>query len=296
MREMKKIKSKVEFSLDYRQIAIAFTGGLLVVVIVFALGVMVGKSLKAIPQDMTVDASAPTDEAAPENTGDAAVAAEEANAAQAVREQKSPYEAVNVPTGGEQSAPAAAQPAAPGTSGSYAFYEGVRADGSKSAPPPAAHTAEPTPAAAVVNAPRAAVQPAQPPVAAARAAASAAPVVTPAKAAAPSAAKQAAPQAPPVAAEKASSKAASKEPGKDFNGRYTVQVSSFQIQADADAMVRRLVQKGYPAYKISAEIPGKGRWHRVRIGTFASRDDATKFAKDFEEKENLETYITFKTR
>ena len=39
----------------------------------------------------------------------------------------------------------------------------------------------------------------------------------------------------------------------------------------ADRMVARLKDKWYPAYKAVAEVPGKGIWYRVRIGSFKNR-------------------------
>ena len=48
MRDLRKIKSKYEFKLDNKQIALLFGGALLVLVVVFALGVVVGKGLVQI--------------------------------------------------------------------------------------------------------------------------------------------------------------------------------------------------------------------------------------------------------
>jgi len=36
----------------------------------------------------------------------------------------------------------------------------------------------------------------------------------------------------------------------------------------------RLKKKGYPAYRISSNIPEKGIWHRVRIGYFKDKAEA----------------------
>ncbi|MDL1968255.1 MAG: SPOR domain-containing protein [Deltaproteobacteria bacterium] len=57
--------------------------------------------------------------------------------------------------------------------------------------------------------------------------------------------------------------------------KLTIQVASFQDSKDADEMVARLKKKGYPAYRISSNIPGKGIWHRVRIGSFKDKAEAS---------------------
>ena len=55
---------------------------------------------------------------------------------------------------------------------------------------------------------------------------------------------------------------------------YTVQIASVKDQKSADKLVEDLVKKGYPAYRSSGEVPGKGTWHRVRIGAFREKSEA----------------------
>jgi len=55
---------------------------------------------------------------------------------------------------------------------------------------------------------------------------------------------------------------------------YTVQVASVKDQESADKLVIDLVKKGYQAYRSSGEVPGKGTWHRVRIGEFREKSEA----------------------
>jgi cell division septation protein DedD len=54
----------------------------------------------------------------------------------------------------------------------------------------------------------------------------------------------------------------------------TIQVASVKSQQVADRMVRDLKKKGYPAYARIGKVPGKGIWYRIRVGRFASRQDA----------------------
>jgi len=55
---------------------------------------------------------------------------------------------------------------------------------------------------------------------------------------------------------------------------FTVQVSAFQTQEEADAYKSSLNRKGYHPYVVAAEIPGKGVWFRVRVGRFDDKDSA----------------------
>jgi cell division protein FtsN len=56
--------------------------------------------------------------------------------------------------------------------------------------------------------------------------------------------------------------------------KLTIQVASFKDSKDADEMLAKLKKKGYPAYRISSNIPEKGIWHRVRIGYFKDKAEA----------------------
>jgi cell division septation protein DedD len=54
----------------------------------------------------------------------------------------------------------------------------------------------------------------------------------------------------------------------------TIQAASLKDLAEADAMVKKLKGRGYPAYKTIAMVPGKGIWFRIRVGRYSSRDAA----------------------
>lgn len=67
-------------------------------------------------------------------------------------------------------------------------------------------------------------------------------------------------------------------PGIDANEPgYTIQIASVKDQKSADKLVSDLVKKGYPAYRSAGEIPGKGTWYRVRIGSFREKSEAEAF-------------------
>jgi cell division protein FtsN len=66
----------------------------------------------------------------------------------------------------------------------------------------------------------------------------------------------------------------------DMQGNYTVQVSAFREKKQADEIMGRLEDAGYPAYVET--LPMKGvSWYTVRIGHYPSRNDAKKAVSDF---------------
>jgi len=54
----------------------------------------------------------------------------------------------------------------------------------------------------------------------------------------------------------------------------TIQVSSLKDHALAQRTVQALKAAGYHAYVITAIVPGKGVWHRVRLGAYADKKEA----------------------
>ena len=82
-------------------------------------------------------------------------------------------------------------------------------------------------------------------------------------------------------------------PDTDQDGKYTVQLGSFQSIDSAYTLEKKLQSKGYPCFVIKAAIPKKGTWYRVRVGTFKTREKAVAYAKQLKNIENLEyTQVT----
>ena len=73
--------------------------------------------------------------------------------------------------------------------------------------------------------------------------------------------------------------------------RYTLQTSSYQDKAVADHDVKTLKQHGYAPFIVSSELPGKGTWYRVRLGSFASRGAAEKLQKELRAKEGINSFV-----
>ena len=92
-------------------------------------------------------------------------------------------------------------------------------------------------------------------------------------------AKKVQPQKPaPKTKEKEQKKvstAGTKKPTAPTGAVYTVQAAAFKNAEDADQLVARLKQKGFPAYRALGKVPEKGIWFRIRIGKYNSRAEAS---------------------
>jgi hypothetical protein len=55
---------------------------------------------------------------------------------------------------------------------------------------------------------------------------------------------------------------------------YTLHLSSYQKQAGAKEEVAKLAKQGVQARVETVDIAGKGRWHRVLVGSFKSKEQA----------------------
>jgi cell division protein FtsN len=73
--------------------------------------------------------------------------------------------------------------------------------------------------------------------------------------------------------------------------RYTVQTASYQDKNMAEDEAKRLKKRGFAAFVISSELPGKGRWYRVRLGSFSTKTAAEKLQKTIQAKEGISSII-----
>jgi cell division septation protein DedD len=77
--------------------------------------------------------------------------------------------------------------------------------------------------------------------------------------------------------------------GRD--GEFTLQVISYDSPEPAKAFAEGLRAKGHEAFIVSADIPDRGRYYRVRIGPFKGRAEADAYRKNFEANEHMNTYV-----
>ncbi|MEM9191132.1 MAG: SPOR domain-containing protein [Myxococcota bacterium] len=78
-------------------------------------------------------------------------------------------------------------------------------------------------------------------------------------------------------------------PGSD--GRYTLQVISYQNPTEAEAFAEALRARGHSAFVVSADIPDRGMHWRVRIGPFETMREAESYRQSFEADEGMNTFV-----
>jgi hypothetical protein len=61
---------------------------------------------------------------------------------------------------------------------------------------------------------------------------------------------------------------------------FAVQVASFRPRPKAEELQRALQGAGYPVQVVEVDIPGSGRYHRVRVGPFATEEEAREAASN----------------
>ncbi len=301
MRGLDKIREKVEIRLDNRQIAWLITGSVAIAAGVFAAGYLVGSQARPAPETVAAAPERgqrdPSAQLASIAHGAAPAPAAAPNAASPVAEDKARYtyhDTLNRPSAQAQLDDPTWRLVSQALEDKKA--EEAKKSAEKEAKAQAAAEAsreEPSDAPSV---------PAEPKVPA--------PVATSAfegKRLGGDATDDFAPAAdPPTNAGKPGSAAAERPPapkadepkapkvvpqGASPNG-YTVQVRAFRDEQEATKFVAVLKEQGHKAFVTAAEVPGKGRFFRVRIGKFKTIDEATRFQQSFDTSEGMQTIVT----
>ena len=65
---------------------------------------------------------------------------------------------------------------------------------------------------------------------------------------------------------------------------FTVQIKASPSKAEADEEVRQLKAQNISAYVVKSDVPGKGIFYRVRAGVFSSRNDASKYGANLQQR------------
>jgi cell division septation protein DedD len=60
----------------------------------------------------------------------------------------------------------------------------------------------------------------------------------------------------------------------------------------AEDDIKKMKQRGYSAFIVTSDLPGKGTWYRVRLGSFSSKALAEKLQKELRTKEGISPFIT----
>jgi DedD protein len=95
----------------------------------------------------------------------------------------------------------------------------------------------------------------------------------------------------PVAKPEAPAKAPPAAAASNSKAKFTLQLSAFQEQSEADAFIATVKGAGYSAYVVSAEVDGK-MFYRVRLGNYGSYDEAVAAKAEFERKVPKIAYVT----
>ena len=74
-------------------------------------------------------------------------------------------------------------------------------------------------------------------------------------------------------------------------GAFTLQISAFQNRPEAERFATRLRDRGYAPYIVAAEVPNKGTWYRVRMGSFPSKDAAARYLADFKRETQIQAFV-----
>lgn len=73
--------------------------------------------------------------------------------------------------------------------------------------------------------------------------------------------------------------------------QFTLLVASLKDPENAQRLLEQLNQKGYSPRLETLDLHGGGKWNRVLVGSFQSREAALKFAAEFNRKENMEGLV-----
>jgi cell division septation protein DedD len=79
-----------------------------------------------------------------------------------------------------------------------------------------------------------------------------------------------------------------------YEGELTLQVISYDSPEPARAFAAGLREKGHEAFVTAAEVEDRGRFYRVRIGPFKTRQAAEKYRAEFEQQEHMNTFVVRK--
>ena len=65
---------------------------------------------------------------------------------------------------------------------------------------------------------------------------------------------------------------------------------------NAQRLLDQLRGKGYAPRVETVNLGGSGQWNRVLVGYFATREEAMRFAAEFNRKEKMEALVVRETR
>jgi DedD protein len=292
MRDAHRMKEKFDVSLDNRQIVSLLIAGIIVMGAVFVLGVVVGKKLAGNAQTAAapdllsaLDANAQAlqqaregeqpltfqDELTRKSGSEASKPGTVTVAIPPPAPKPKPAEPPPAaePQVAEAPAPTEAEPTASPTDDDYA--------------PPATATAKPTETKAAEPKPE--PKPAETKVAESK------PAPTPGKVEPAPVPTRTTTPAQGSGLKEAIARATQRPTEAVPGGAFTLQISAFQNRPEAERFAAKLRDRGYAPYIVTAEVPNKGTWYRVRMGSFPSKDAASRYLTDFKRETQLQAFV-----
>ena len=293
LRDVERWKDKIEVRLDNRQVFFLFFGSAMVACMLFVLGVIVGKRLESRGRAMAPVVEDPL--AALDRFSDHAGTTGDVTAAQApaltfpkallgsgTTGKFERTERAAIKTTLATIAPSVALPVAAPTAAPAANKKLGALPRPMMTAPGAAPAATEGGTSPKTTAPVASPKPA--PTKVALKAAPTPATTTPGKVS--GAAAPIAKSPSPAAAALATAPAARADKPK---AGFALQLSSFQDRSEADAFARRFAAQN--AHVVVSEIPGKGTWYRVRVGSYGTMKDAAAAKTSFERDHNVIAYV-----
>jgi cell division septation protein DedD len=77
-----------------------------------------------------------------------------------------------------------------------------------------------------------------------------------------------------------------------LGGRYTLQLSSFTGEDEAAAFARKLRDDGLKPQVVASDIPGRGKFYRVRVGDYGSKQLADQARAEYDKKHRAPAIVT----
>jgi DedD protein len=78
-------------------------------------------------------------------------------------------------------------------------------------------------------------------------------------------------------------------------GAFTLQVVSYEAREPAESFAATLRARGHTAFVTQADVPGRGRFFRVRVGPFTTRREAEAYQRRFENDEHMHSLVVSNT-
>lgn len=75
--------------------------------------------------------------------------------------------------------------------------------------------------------------------------------------------------------------------GRTSRAAFTIHVESFQEEFVAQKRAEFFRRSGFDSFCLPVDLPGKGTWHRVLVGTFADRSEAEAVRSSLEKEKGL---------